>query len=481
MTNDTRPLVHVAGLGPGPAELLGIGTAELIRRIPRRYLRTTRHPNADVARDAESFDHLYESADDFDAVYTAIVEALVAAAREHGEILYLVPGSPLVLEASVTRLTADERVRSVVHPAIGFLDLAWARLGVDPVDAGVRLVDGHRFATEAAGGRGPLLVAQVHDRWVASEIKLAHEHAAGDEPVVILHHLGGVDEVVREVRWAELDQAIDFDHLTALYVPRLAVPIAGSFARLHSLARTLRERCPWDREQDHRTLVVHLIEETYELVDAIEGLDPDDPASDESLIEELGDLLYQIEFHATIAEEEGRFTISEVADRLHDKLVRRHPHVFGDASAESAADVESTWDEVKRRERGVSSSVFEGVASASPALAYSSKLQSRAAKVGFDWPDVSGPLDKIAEESRELAAASTERDVAAELGDLLFSVVNLARHLGVDAEAALRGAASRFRRRVETMEESAAARGLDLRALSLAELDALWDAAKGPR
>jgi len=481
VTDDPRPLVHVAGLGPGPADLVGTGTAALIARIPHRYLRTTRHPNADLAHEATSFDRLYESAPDFATVYAAIVEALVTAAHAHGEILYLVPGSPLVLEASVTRLTADTRVRCVVHPAIGFLDLAWARLGIDPVEDGVRLVDGHRFATEAAGERGPLLVAQVHDRWIASEIKLAHEHASGDEPVVVLHHLGCADEVVREVRWDELDRAIDFDHLTALYVPRLAAPISGSFARLHALARTLRERCPWDREQSHRSLVPHLIEETYELVDAIDGLDPDDPSSDEPLIEELGDLLYQIEFHATIAEEEGRFTISEIADQLHDKLIRRHPHVFGDASAESAADVETTWDEVKRRERGSASSVFAGVVAGSPALAYSSKLQSRAAKVGFDWPDVTGPLDKIVEEARELAAASSDRDVADELGDLVFSVVNLARHLGVDAEAALRGAANRFRQRVESMEASAARRGLDLRGLGLAELDELWNEAKGPR
>lgn len=474
-----RPLVHVAGLGPGPDELLSIATIRLIERIPHRFLRTARHPNAHVAGTAESFDRLYETLPDFDAVYTAIAEELVAASTTHGEVLYLVPGSPLVLEASVARLVGDERVRCVVHPAIGFLDLAWSRLGLDPVEAGVRLIDGHRFATEAAGERGPLLVAQVHDRWVASEIKLAHEHAEGDEPVVVLHHLGLPDERVFDVPWAEIDRAVEYDHLTALYVPRLATPIAGSFARLHELARTLRERCPWDREQTHGSLVTHLIEETYEVVDALIALDPDDPATDEALIEELGDLLYQVEFHATIAEEEGRFTLAEVADRLHDKLVRRHPHVFGGTLATSASDVESTWDSIKRGERGDGSSMFDGVAAASPALTYATKVQSRAAKVGFDWPDAIGPADKIAEEARELASASSPDDLMAELGDVLFSVVNLARHLGVDAEAALRGSAQRFRGRVETMETLARTRGLELRGLTLAQLDALWDEAKG--
>jgi tetrapyrrole methylase family protein/MazG family protein len=311
-----------------------------------------------------------------------------------------------------------------------------------------------------------------------SEIKLAYEDATGEEEVLILHHLGLADERLIRTTWQELDRIHEPDHLTCLYIPRLATPIAGEMQRLHRLARTLRERCPWDIEQTHQSLIKHLIEETYEVVDAVNALDPQDPATDQELIEELGDLLYQVEFHATIAEQEGRFTMSEVVNTLHDKLVRRHPHVFGDVQADTAEDVVDTWDSVKRTERGESASIFDGVAKSAPSLSYSQKVQKRAAGVGFDWPDHRGALDKIVEESKELAQATEADAIEMELGDLLFSVVNVARHLGVDAESALRRSTDKFRRRFEEVERLAQSRSLDLSVSSLEELDQLWNEAK---
>jgi tetrapyrrole methylase family protein/MazG family protein len=256
--------------------------------------------------------------------------------------------------------------------------------------------------------------------------------------------------------------------------------------KLHQLARTLREQCPWDIEQTHQSLIKHLLEETYEVVDAINELDAENPSTDDALIEELGDLLYQVEFHATIAEQEGRFTLADVARSIHDKLVRRHPHVFGDAVANSANDVVSTWDEVKRQERlsndAKSDSVFSGVAKAAPSLSYATKLQKRAADVGFDWPNADGAFDKIREESDEIRDAIAQQAdpeaVRMELGDLLFSVVNLSRHLGHDAETALREASDKFRARFEHVEALALERNIDLHAVDLATLDALWDEAK---
>jgi len=473
--------ITVVGLGPGPVETVTNQTLQAIERIPVRFLRTTRHPSAAVVPHAQSFDALYDALDTFDAVYAAIVEQLVAAAHEHGEVLYAVPGSPLVLESSVKQLLADDRVDVTVLPALSFLDLAWQMLGIDPVEAGVRLVDGHRFAAEAAGERGPLLVAQVHADWVLSMVKLTHELASGDEEVLLLHHLGLDDQRVIRTTWKDLDRTIDPDHLTTLYVPKLAEPIAGEMQRLHQLARTLREQCPWDQEQTHASLVKHLLEETYEVVDAIHALDPDDGDTDDALIEELGDLLYQVEFHATIAEQEGRFTMVDIAHRLHDKLVRRHPHVFGDVVAATADDVVDTWDAVKRAERegeGARPSVFAGVAAAAPSLAYAQKVQKRAAGVGFDWPNVDGAIAKIAEETAEVAQATDEHAREMELGDVLFSVVNVARHLGVDAELALRKSADKFRQRFVVVEQLAVQRGIDLTAATLEQLDALWDEAK---
>ncbi|HSP27918.1 MAG TPA: nucleoside triphosphate pyrophosphohydrolase, partial [Ilumatobacteraceae bacterium] len=475
----------VVGLGPGGHDHVTVETRAAIDQATYRYLRTEIHPSADLVPDAITFDHLYDTADTFDDVYTEIADTLVAAAIEHGEILYAVPGSPLVLERTVRHLLANDAVDCDVRPAMSFLDVAWARLGIDPIEAGVRLVDGHEFATAAAGDRGPLLVAHTHANWVLSDIKLAVDEAVGDEAVTILHALGTPDERIVEVPWAELDRTIDADHLTSLWIPHLAAPVGAAYVRFHELTRTLREQCPWDIEQTHESLVPHLLEETYEVVDAVHGLDADDPTTDEHLIEELGDLLYQIEFHATIAEQEGRFTIADVASGIHDKLVRRHPHVFGDlVGADLDTDeVLTNWDDIKRAEKG-RTSVFDGIPRSMPALAYAAKVGAKASKVGFDWPDVDGAFPKIAEETAELHATlhdpgdADSAATAEELGDLLFAVVNVARHLRVDPELALRAATDKFRRRFEGVERLALERAIDLRGADLPTLDALWDDVK---
>ena len=474
------PTVTVVGLGPGGAGHVTAETLAAIERVPHRFLRTSRHPSADLVAGATSFDDVYEAAERFSDVYTEIVERLVAAAGRHGEILYAVPGSPLVLERSVALLRADGRVHCDVLPALSFLDLAWARLGVDPVEAGVRLVDGHEFARAAGGEHGPLLITHTHANWVLSDVKLAVELADGTEPVTILQRLGTADERITTTTWADLDREVEADHLTCVYVPRLAHPVADHYVRFHELARTLRERCPWDREQTHKSLAPYLVEEAFELVDALDALDADDPASDAHVIEELGDLLYHVEFHAAIAEQAGRFSIVDIVDGVHDKLVRRHPHVFGDVEAHDADTVEANWDDIKRDEKQ-RQSIFDGVASSQPALAYAQQLQRKAGKVGFDWDDVGGPLDKVDEELVEVREAIESGDataIADELGDLLFATVNVARHNGVDAELALRRAAGKFRRRFAAVEALAAERGIELAAAGLTALDTLWDEVK---
>ncbi len=477
-------LITIVGLGPGSADSINHETLQAIERIKIRYVRTTRHPTSHLVKGAVSFDDEYERHQSFDDVYLAITARLVSAAHQHGEILYAVPGSPLVLEQTVQHLLKDKTVKVVLVPAMSFLDVAWSELKIDPVDAGVRMIDGHRFSELGAGEKGPLLVAQCHAQWVLSNIKLAHESATGDEPVVILHHLGLADQKIIYTTWQNLDREIEPDHLTTLYIPNLAEPVAAEMARLHSLARTLREQCPWDREQTHESLVRYLIEESYEVVAAINQLDVDDPSTDDALIEELGDLLYQVEFHATIAEQQGRFSIADVANSIHDKLVRRHPHVFGNVSVDSADQVVSAWDAIKQQERGEvdSKSVFDGVATAAPALMYSAKLQKRAAEQGFDWPNSNGAYEKITEEIAELREAvrlkSDPQAILMELGDVLFSVVNLSRHLKVDAESALRSASEKFKARFEKVIELATQRNLDLAKCSLTELDELWNEIK---
>ena len=485
-----RPVVTVVGLGPGPVGLVTQETREAIAAATTRFVRTTRHPSAALVGDAISFDDEYERHDTFAEVYAAIATRVSEAALRDGSALYAVPGSPGVLEDVVQRLLADTRLDVRVMSAVSFLDLAWLRLGIDPVNHGVRLVDAHRFAEVAADDCGPFLVAQCHADWVLSEVKLAHDSARGDEPVVVLHHLGLPDEQVVTTTWDDIDRlerahGVVADHLTSIYIAQLAEPVASEMARLHRLARTLREQCPWDREQTHASLVRYLIEETYEVVDALNALDANDPTTDDALIEELGDLLYQIEFHTTIAEQEGRFSLADVARATHDKLVRRHPHVFGDASATTAGDVVKTWDEIKQAERAERTTdapdFFAGVARAAPSLSLAQKLQKRAAEVGFDWPDITGATAKLTEEISELQEATQAGDhdaVRMELGDVLFSVVNVARKLGLDAETALRQASDKFIARFTRVQQLAAQRGLDLANCDLAQLDALWDDAK---
>ena len=471
----------VVGLGPAGPDLVTAGALDALALPVRRFLRTVRHPSATVVEDATTFDHLYEQADTFADVYQAITDALVQAADEDGEVVYAVPGSPYVLERSVRHLLADPRVDVRIVPGLSFLDLAYGRLGIDPVEAGVRLVDGHEFATAAAGERGPMLVAHAHAPWVLSDIKLAVDGPGSDE-VVVLQRLGLPDEEVLTVRWEDLDRSVVPDHLTCLYVPHVTEPVGAELVRFHGIVRRLRDECPWDRQQTHQSLTRYAVEEVYELIEAIGRLDGSGPA-DEALEEELGDVLLQVFLHSAIAEQDGRFSIADVAADISEKMVRRHPHVFGSTTVSGADQVASNWEAIKAAEKGVGGTVrtssVDGVQGDLPALAYARELAARAAKAGFDWDVPEGTLDKVAEELDEVREAFDDpAAVGAEIGDLLFATVNLARHRGVDPEAALRQAAAKFRRRIQACEALAAERGVDTRTAGLPVLDALWDEVK---
>jgi tetrapyrrole methylase family protein/MazG family protein len=457
-----RPHVVVVGLGPAGTDLVGPGAAELLGDPSRVWLRTARHPAAAALEGAPSFDDVYDSAATFDEVYADIVERLVAAAEAASpeRVVYAVPGSPLVAERTVELLRADARAEVTIVPALSFLDLAWAALGIDPLAAGVRLVDAADFARVAGTERGPFLVAQCWSRHLLSEVKLARgdgaDEGGGTPPrPVLLHHLGLDDEIVAEVDWWELDRTLEPDHLTSLYVPQFGdgVPLGagGEVARLVALMDTLREQCPWDRAQDHASLMPHLVEECYEVLDALTGLSTapavDAAAANAHLEEELGDLLFQIVFHARLGAEDGFFDLAGVARTVHDKLVHRHPHVFADVEADDARQVMANWEEIKRSEKG-RASVTEGIPAALPALVYASKLARKARSVGVE------PHDPAAGEAAADLAALTRlagratphpddplvRDerVERQIGDLLFAIVNLAQRVGVDAEQALR-------------------------------------------
>ena len=436
----------VVGLGPAGPELVTQDTITAVNAVAHRYVRTTRHPSAGIVEPARSFDALYEQAASFDEVYAGIVEALVEAAMIHGEVLYAVPGSPRVAERSVTMLCADGRVDVDVRAALSFLDLAWVRLGIDPMEAGVRIVDGRAFGVDAAGSHGPLFIAQCDARHVLSEIKLSIDDPPR-ESVVVMQRLGLAEERVFEVAWEDLDRAFEPDHLTSLYIPYLAEPVAVAFARLGEQVRVLRAECPWDAEQTHQSLRRYLLEETYEVLEALDAVDDDADAGYPHLEEELGDLLYQVFFHSVVAAENGAFTVADVATGIFDKLERRHPHVFGagdaaTADATTADAVIANWEMIKRAEKG-RTSALDGIPVGLPALAFASKV-----------------LSKTGAFASALELASSDPEAA--IGIELLALVARARVDGVDAEQALRRVAQQVAaafRAAELAATSPSARG----------------------
>ncbi|HEX9839730.1 MAG TPA: nucleoside triphosphate pyrophosphohydrolase [Anaerolineales bacterium] len=277
-----------------------------------------------------------------------------------------------------------------------------------------------------------------------------------------------------EERLGELN-ADDFSENTSLFIPPLGE--GTSFESFGEIVAHLRapNGCPWDREQTHESLRKHLLEESYEAISAIDSGDFRD------MREEFGDLLLQVVLQSQIANEEGQFNVNQVIQGIHSKIVRRHPHVFGDLTLDGVNGVLANWEKLKEQERGKKKDgkgLLDGVPVALPALSQAQEYQDRAARVGFDWPEIEGVLEKIAEEIEEVKHASDEKELAAEIGDLLFALVNLARWKNVDAESALRETNRKFKQRLGYVEQGAKKQDRDLSALSLDEMESLWQEAK---
>ena len=445
--------ITVVGLGPAGSNLLSGSTKDLITSHSHVVFRTRVHPAADDFPGVESFDHLYEAALSFDALYAQIVETLSTMAHEFGDVLYCVPGSPLIAEHTVELLMGRDDLEVVIIPAMSFLDLCWAALGIDPVARQVQLLDAHQIG-EALNHGGPLLISQTHSRAVLSDIKLSVDtDIAGDREVVILHHLGLDDEVVLRMSWDDMDRFESADHLTSLYVEDLRT-IEDASRDLVSMMSQLREQCPWDQKQTHGSLARHLLEEAYECLEAIEELarclEQDDTehldAAYAHAQEELGDVVFQVVFHAHLAAEEGRFDLTGVFDGVREKLTGRHPHVFADVVVDSADDVAARWEEIKRAEKG-RESVTEGIPAALPSLARYVKLRRKATAIGMETLEAAAIREQLrilidqlemVDMTVDDATASSATPAAALVGELLVNVAELAHQLGVDPEETLR-------------------------------------------
>ena len=456
------PRVRVVGLGPGAPAAVTVGALERLARARVARLRTRRHPSAEDLGDVVSYDEWYERADSFESLYAAIADDLATLARDApgGEVVYAVPGSPLVAERTVELLRARDDLEVVLEPAVSVIDAACAALGVDPMGVGLRVVDA---LAPVAWREGPHLVLQCY----APAVLAVLADQLGGAKVTLLFHLGLPDERVEPIDLGDLARVGPIDHLTSLWVdiPRGVAEATGD---LVALVHRLRAECPWDQEQTHDSLARHLLEEAYEALDALEDhVRAQDDESARHVVEELGDLWCQIVFHAELAAEAERFDLAEVADHLSAKLVARHPHVFGDATAESADEVAARWEVLKLAEKG-RTSVTDGIVWQLPALTLYTKLLRKAAALGLEPPppeelrsEVVGALEALELDVTVASDAAGDSDVATAWGDALVALVSLARHAGVDLEGVLRERARSMREAIVDAErrDSRPARG----------------------
>lgn len=479
------PGIVIVGLGPGDPRWLTRAAWEQLCDAQAVHLRTSQHPireHLPAGVQVVSFDAVYDQHDDFQAVYDAIAGKIVELGKRDQGVVYAVPGDPTVGEMTVVRireLAARADIKTTVLHGISFLEPCLDLLERDALD-GMTIVD----ALDLAASHHPqvathhaVLVGQLFSRMVASDVKLTLMNAYPDEHEVMLIHEAGLPSGYLEpAKLHDFDASANIGPLTALFVP--ALHAHSSFERLQETVAHLRspEGCPWDREQTHQSLRQHLLEETYE---ALQAIDRDDP---ESLEEELGDLMLQIVLQTQIATEAEDFQMADVVAGINDKLIRRHPHVFEGLEVAGVDQVLHNWEALKARERAAGdepASALSGVPTVLPALALSHEYQARAARVGFDWGSLEGVKAKVLEELDEIEAAASPQAEIDEFGDLLFSLVNYARWRKIDPEAALREASQRFRSRFETMETLAREQDQDLGRLDLDQLETLWAAAKG--
>ena len=479
------PGITLLGLGPGDPAKLTREAWDVLASAGQVWLRTKQHPTVaglPPALKIHSFDELYEKGDSFDIVYSAIVEKVLKLGKSPQGVVYAVPGDPFVAEATCPEIALRARALGLplkIVSGLSFLEPVFAALGLDPYPRLI-LMDAIEMSQAHVPGFPPdmpVLVAQVYSRLVAAEVKMTLNTVYPDEhPVRLVHAAGTIEEIIEDIMLFEIDRSEHIGLQTVLYVPSLGE--GTSFEAFQELVAHLRapDGCPWDREQTHQTLRTHLMEEAYE---ALAAMDSGNPAE---MAEEFGDLLLQIVLNAQIAGEDGEFIMADVLKGIYDKIIRRHPHVFGNVTLDGVQGVLKNWDKLKAVERANShepeKGLLDGVPLALPALLQAQEFQDRAARVGFDWKELGGVLDKIAEEIQEVQEVSNEEELIAELGDLLFALVNLARWKKVDAESALRGTSMRFKKRFAYVEQGAKKQGRKLSGMSIDEMEALWQEAK---
>ncbi|PLS15151.1 nucleoside triphosphate pyrophosphohydrolase [Bacillus sp. M6-12] len=483
--------IKILGLGAGELEQLPLGVYRKIVAAGECYTRTLEHPViAELAMDGvlfNSFDHIYEKHEQFEEVYEEIAETLLDHAAK-GSIMYTVPGHPMVAEKTVQLLfekAVKRGIQVTVEGGQSFLDPLFQATGADPIE-GFQLLDGTALKRDEIIITQHMIIGQVYDAFVASEVKLTlMEKLPDDYEVLIVTAAGTSMEKVIKVPLFELDRQMELSNLTSVYVPPVKEDehLYREFSRLREIIAVLRgpNGCPWDKKQTHESLKKYLIEETYEVIDAI------DSGDDDGLVGELGDVLLQVMLHSQIGEDEGLFTVDDVIRSISEKMVRRHPHVFGNAVAETAEDVTANWEKIKAREKkqdaGLPSSFLAGISASLPQLIQSYEYQKAAAKVGFDWDEAVEAWEKVKEEINEVEVELFNQEVdqdklKSELGDLFFAIVNVSRFYSIQPEEAVHSANRKFQQRFSYIEECVRKSGKSFADFSLEELDQFWNEAK---
>lgn len=476
----------IVGMGPGAKSFLTLEAFEQLTKKGKVYLRTLKHPVVDFLVDQgaefESYDTYYDTHETFDDVYEQIATDVMEKLKTE-DIIYGVPGNPFVAERTVELLQekASEQGMEInfVYGA-SFIDAMITSLKKDPV-YGLRIQDGLKMHEFTPSVREDHIFIQVYDQRVASDIKIdLGKFYPDDYPVVIVRGAGiPGEERIEEVPLYELDRVEWLDYLTSLYVPAWTDKTVYTFSDLLNIMTTLRspDGCPWDREQDHESLMPYFVEETYEALDAIKRYDIDE------MIEELGDVLLQIVFHAQIGSEDGYFDMNDIIQSISEKMVLRHPHVFSDLDVENSDEVLTNWNKIKQEEKNHedNSDVMEALPQMLPTLIKAEKIQKIAAKVGFDWPTVDGAVDKLKEEMDEVCEEleNVSRDkLQEELGDLIFSMVNVCRMKKISPELALEMTNKKFIDRFKFIEKTLKHVGKEFEEMTLEELDSIWEKAK---
>lgn len=476
----------ILGLGPGSLDDLTLGAVREIENAKHLYLRTKHHPTVKYIEDKgisyTSFDDIYESLPTFEEVYQEIANRIIGSAREY-DVVYAVPGHPLVAENAVQRILVLARQKNIevkVLNSTSFIDAVLKTLSIDPID-GLKIIDSLQLEKQKVDVSIHNIITQVYNRRVASDVKLKLMEYYDDETEVVLIRAAGVEgeEKVEKVPLYQIDKFEWIDHLTSLYVPPVLKKPRYEFEDLISVMDRLRGEggCPWDREQTHESLKQYLLEESYEVFEAIDEKDS------EKLCEELGDVLLQVVFHACIASEDGQFDIKDVTNHITDKMIKRHTHIFGNDVCSTAADVLENWEKIKRKEQNLKSVTdsMRHVPKHMPALMRSLKVQSKASRVGFDWDNIEGAIDKVNEEIdefKEVYKSEKYGKIIEELGDILFAVVNVCRFEDVIPEFALNDATEKFIKRFEYMEKKAVKLNVKLENMSLNQMNSLWNEAK---